>query len=142
MAVVALNISDFRTYYPRFSDSTKYPDTLITAMFDIACSLINNTENSFIPYDPTHGIKLRERILYAAVCHLLTMNEQGDEQTGVITSASQGSVSVGFSPVNGTSYAAQYWSQTRCGQLVWMLLSPYRLGGRFYTESPEYHPYG
>lgn len=142
MAVVALNISDFRTFYPRFSDSTKYPDTLITAMFDIACSLINNTENSFIPYDPTHGIKLRERILYAAVCHLLTMNEQGDEQTGVITSASQGSVSVGFSPVNGTSYAAQYWSQTRCGQLVWMLLSPYRLGGRFYTESPEYHPYG
>lgn len=142
MAVVALNISDFRTYYPRFSDSTKYPDTLITAMFDIACSLINNTENSFIPYDPTHGIKLRERVLYAAVCHLLTMNEQGDEQTGVITSASQGSVSVGFSPVNGTSYAAQYWSQTRCGQLVWMLLSPYRLGGRFYTESPEYHPYG
>lgn len=142
MAVVALNISDFRTFYPRFSDSTKYPDTLITAMFDVACSLINNTENSFIPYDPTHGIKLRERILYAAVCHLLTMNEQGDEQTGVITSASQGSVSVGFSPVNGTSYAAQYWSQTRCGQLVWMLLSPYRLGGRFYTESPEYHPYG
>lgn len=142
MAVVALNISDFRTFYPRFSDSTKYPDTLITAMFDVACSLINNTENSFIPYDPTHGIKLRERILYAAVCHLLTMNEQGDEHTGVITSASQGSVSVGFSPVNGTSYAAQYWSQTRCGQLVWMLLSPYRLGGRFYTESPEYHPYG
>ena len=142
MAVVALNISDFKTFYPRFSDSTKYPDTLITAMFDVACSLINNTENSFIPYDPTHGIKLRERILYAAVCHLLTMNEQGDEQTGVITSASQGSVSVGFSPVNGTSYAAQYWSQTRCGQLVWMLLSPYRLGGRFYTESPEYHPYG
>lgn len=142
MAVVALNISDFRTFYPRFSDSTKYPDTLITAMFDVACSLINNTENSFIPYDPTHGIKLRERILYAAVCHLLTMNEQGDEQTGVITSASQGSVSVGFSPVNGTSYAAQYWSQTRCGQLVWMLLSPYRLGGRLYTESPEYHPYG
>ena len=142
MAVVALNISDFRTFYPRFSDSTKYPDTLITAMFDVACSLINNTENSFIPYDPTHGIKLRERILYAAVCHLLTMNEQSDEQTGVITSASQGSVSVGFSPVNGNSYAAQYWSQTRCGQLVWMLLSPYRLGGRFYTESPEYHPYG
>lgn len=141
MAVVTLNISDFRTFYPRFEDATKYPDSYITAMFDVACTLINNTESSFIPYDPPK-IKLRERILYAAVCHLLTMNEQGDEQTGVITSASQGSVSVGFSPVNGNSYAAQYWSQTRCGQLVWMLLSPYRLGGRFYTESPEYHPYG
>ena len=141
MAVVTLNISDFRTFYPRFEDATKYADAYITAMFDVACTLINNTESSFIPYDPPK-IKLRERILYAAVCHLLTKNEQGDEQTGVITSASQGSVSVGFSPVNGNSYAAQYWSQTRCGQLVWMLLSPYRLGGRLYTESPEYHPYG
>ena len=141
MAVVTLNISDFRTFYPRFEDATKYPDSYITAMFDVACTLINNTESSFIPYDPPK-VKLRERILYAAVCHLLTMAGQGEEQTGVITRASQGSVSVGFSPVNGNSYAAQYWSQTRCGQLVWMLLSPYRLGGRFYTESPEYHPYG
>lgn len=141
MAVVTLNISDFRTFYPRFEDATKYPDSYITAMFDVACTLINNTESSFIPYDPPK-IKLRERILYAAVCHLLTMDGQGDEQMGVITSASQGSVSVGFSPVNGNSYAAQYWSQTRCGQLVWMLLTPYRLGGRLYTESPEYHPYG
>ena len=114
MAVVTLNISDFRTFYPRFEDATKYPDSYITAMFDVACTLINNTESSFIPYYPPK-IKLRERILYAAVCHLLTMDGQGDEQTGVITSASQGSVSVGFSPVNGNSYAAQYWSQTRWG---------------------------
>lgn len=141
MAVVTLNISDFRTFYPQFADTVKYPDTLITANFNTACSLINNTDSSIIPYDPPR-VLTRLRVLYAAVCHFLTMSDQGSEQTGVITSASQGSVSVGFSPVNGNSYPAQFWSQTRCGQLVWMLLTPYRTGGRFYTEDPEYHPYG
>ena len=141
MAVVTLNISDFRTFYPQFADTTKYPDSVITANFNIACSLINNTDSSYVPYDPPR-VLTRQRVLYAAVCHLLTLANQGDQQSGVVTSASQGSVSVSFSPVTGSSYAAQFWSQSKCGQLVWMLLTPYRLGGRIYTEDPEYHPYG
>ena len=46
MAVVTLDISEFRTLYPQFADSVTYPDTEITAQFDIACTLINNTEQS------------------------------------------------------------------------------------------------
>ena len=120
MAVVTLDISEFRTLYPQFADSVTYTDAEITAQFDIACTLINNTEQSYIPYIPPR-IVMRKRVLYAAVCHLLTLSGQGAEQTGNITSASQGSV---------------------CGQLVWMLLTPYRVGGRLYTEYPDYHPYG
>lgn len=141
MAVVTLDISEFRTLYPQFADSVTYTDAEITAQFDIACTLINNTEQSYIPYMPPR-IVMRKRMLYAAVCHLLTLSGQGAEQTGNITSASQGSVSVGFTPVKGNSYPAQWWCQTKCGQLVWMLLTPYRVGGRLYTEYPDYHPYG
>lgn len=41
MAVVTLDISEFRTLYPQFADSVTYTDAEITAQFDIALSLIH-----------------------------------------------------------------------------------------------------
>jgi hypothetical protein len=64
MAVVTLDISEFRTLYPQFADSVTYTDAEITAQFDIACTLINNTEQSYIPYIPPR-IVMRKRVLYA-----------------------------------------------------------------------------
>ena len=123
MAIVQLNISDFRTFYPIFADAVQYPDNVITYAFNLAETYIDNTESSPIPYDPSKNILLRQRVLYMATCHLLQLNSQSPQQTGAVTSASQGSVSVGYSP------------------LTWMMLSPYRLGGRFYT-SGNFHPFG
>ena len=141
MAIVQLNISDFRTFYPIFADSVEYPDNVITYAFNLAETYIDNTESSPIPYDPSKNILLRQRVLYMATCHLLQLNSQSPQQTGAVTSASQGSVSVGYSPLTGNSFASQFWSQNRCGQQGWMMLSPYRLGGRFYT-SGNFHPFG
>lgn len=141
MAIVQLNISDFRTFYPIFADAVQYPDNVITYAFNLAETYIDNTNGSPIPYDPSKNILLRQRVLYMATCHLLQLNSQSPQQTGAVTSASQGSVSVGYSPLTGNSFASQFWSQTRCGQQVWMMLSPYRLGGRFYT-SGNFHPFG
>ena len=118
MAIVQLNISDFRTFYPIFADAVQYPDNVITYAFNLAETYIDNTESSPIPYDPSKNILLRQRVLYMATCHLLQLNSQSPQQTGAVTSASQGSVSVGYSPLTGNSFASQFWSQTRCGHAV------------------------
>ena len=103
MAIVQLNISDFRTFYPIFADAVQYPDNVITYAFNLAETYIDNTESSPIPYDPSKNILLRQRVLYMATCHLLQLNSQSPQQTGAVTSASQGSVSVGYSP-QGSHY--------------------------------------
>ena len=96
MSTVTLNISDFRIFYPAFEDAAKYPDSLITLMFNQACAILGNSDDSIYPYDPSHGKLQRMFILYAATCHLLTLRGMAPGQTGRITSASQGSVSTSF----------------------------------------------
>ena len=81
MAIVQLNISDFRTFYPIFADSVQYPDNVITYAFNLAETYIDNTESSPIPYDPSKNILLRQRV-YMATCHLLQLNSQSPQQTG------------------------------------------------------------
>ena len=66
MAIVQLNISDFRTFYPIFADSVQYPDNVITYAFNLAETYIDKTESSPIPYDPSKNILLRQRVLYMA----------------------------------------------------------------------------
>lgn len=143
MSIVALNISEFRIFYPAYEDPVKYPDTLITAIFDEACCIVGNSDTSFYPYDPNRGIQIRKFLLYAATCHLLALRNMSPEQTGRIASASQGSVSTSFdNSITGNSYGAKWWSLTSCGQKFWALSAPYRQGGILYTQYPEYHPYG
>lgn len=143
MSTVTLNISDFRIFYPAFEDASKYPDSLITLMFNQACAILGNSDDSIYPYDPTHGKLQRMFILYAATCHLLTLRGMAPGQTGRITSASQGSVSTSFdTSITGNSYSSKWWSQTPCGQMVWKLTAPYRQAGMLYTNFPDYHPYG
>ena len=126
MAVYDFSVGVFRSEYPAFVDETKYPDTMITTAF---------------PYDPPHNY-FRKYLLDRATCHLLYMASLPVDQVGRVSSASQGSVSTSFDlPKSGNSAAAEFWNRTNCGMQVWLMLAPYRLGGRIYLSNHS-HPWG
>ena len=63
MAVVTFDPTEFRTLYPRWADDTKYPDSMLTAAFDMAADLLGAGDNSPFPYDPAAGVYTRKLIL-------------------------------------------------------------------------------
>ncbi|MCM1513226.1 MAG: DUF4054 domain-containing protein [Oxalobacter formigenes] len=136
--IVEFSPAEFREAYPRFADET-VTDGEISYYWEVACTLIDNTNNSRFPYDPQKGVNTRKTILYLLMCHLLTMAQWGGDQPGPVSSATEGSVSVGFQQVMMGNQA--WFSQTPCGRTLFMMLRPYALGGRIFT-APQYHPYG
>ena len=139
--VVDWDESLFVELYPQFANTTS---TQLEMLWEMACSLVDNTENSLIPFDPDNGVFIRRVILFALVCHLATMGSWSAEgQSGPIASASQGGVSASFQiptlPAGGVT--VQWYNQTPCGRTAWMLLRPYSLGGRYYGVK-TFHPFG
>ena len=146
MAVVAWNEADFLAMYPRFAmcGAQAVPSAQLAALFDIACSIVDNTDGSLIPYDPANGIYVRQVVLYALVCHLATLDAWGaNGQNGAVASASEGSVSVSFSlpSYQAGGDLATWLRQTPCGQTAWILLSRFAKGGRVYAVK-HIHPFG
>lgn len=141
MAIVVFSPEVFRTNHPYFSDEVTFPDENLVLCFGMAEDLVGNKENSIVPYDPDNGVLDRERVLDLATCHIATLLNQPEGQSGRIASASQGSVSTSFDLVKARSASGDWWLQTQCGSLYWMLMSRYRVGGRFYGVRP-YHPWG
>lgn len=136
--IVVFNITEFRAFYPKFTDEQITDEQLIN-LFQLACTFIDNTDSSRFPYDPERNVHTRKQLLYLLVCHLATMELWGAGQAGPLTSATQGSVSVGFQSVD--MWGQSWFSQTPCGRTLLMMLQPYALGGRIFT-TPHFHPYG
>lgn len=136
--IVTFDPAEFRAFYPKFTVAT-VSDEQLEHMFDLACTFIDNTDNSRFPYDPSKKVYVRKEMLYLLVCHLATMELWSPGQSGPLASATQGSVSVGFQ--NITLNNQQWLSQTPCGRTLAMLMKPYALGGRIATVC-HFHPYG
>lgn len=132
----------FLEVYPQFVG--KISQAQFDALWMMACTLVDNTAQAIIPYDPDSEMYTRQVILWAVMCHLATMSLWGiSGQSGPMTSGSEGSVSASFQlpilPGNGVTSA--WYNQTPCGRSAWMLLRRYSLGGRYYAYR-ECHPYG
>lgn len=126
MAVVTFDHAEFKEIYPQFAN---FSDERLTFYFDMACVLVDNTERSRIPYNPPE-VNTRKIILYALVCHFAELFLRGGGVVGALTSATEGSVSTGFSmPVNPNS---AWYNQTQCGAFAYQLLLQFMLGGRAY----------
>lgn len=146
-SIVAWDVVDFLTYYPRFgvcgASTFVEPETL-AAYFEVACSYVDNTADSLIPYDPESGVFIRKILLYAIICHIATLEQwSANGQSGPLASANEGSVSVSFQSAQykqGSDLAA-WLRQTSCGQNAWVLLSRYVSGGRLYRVK-HCHPFG
>lgn len=140
MAVVVLDIQEYRERFPQFADAASYPDAMMQGAFETACVLFDNSERSPAPYDPDKGVSIRKTILYALTCHLLTLaGWSKNGQSGPVSNASEGSVSVGFAVPQVTDKS--YFLLTPCGQSYWQITAPYRVGGRYYAPK-QYHPWG
>lgn len=137
--IVTFDATEFRGFYPKFTVDA-VSDAQLESYFNLACSLLNNTENSPFPYDPDNGQYIRKELLYLLVCHLATMGTWDVGQTGPVQSATQGSVSVSFANLVGSANA-NWFNQTPCGRTLWMMLKPYALGGRIFSLS-QCHPFG
>jgi len=145
MAVVVFDATEFRTLYPAFTDESAYPNATLAAYFNQGTEFIGNNDNSLVPYNPsaTPAVTVRKSALYATTCHLLTLlsGSGATSPNGAIASASEGSVSTSFQLITGQSQSAQWWNQTRCGAIAYLMIRKYILGGRLYSVK-EYHPFG
>ena len=140
MAVVVFSPEDFRQDFPQFADPVAYPDRRLQGAFNTATAMVDNTDSSPVPYDPDKGVTVRETVLYYLACHILTLSVWAQNgQSGPVTNASEGSVSVGFAAAQITEKS--YYQETPCGQTFWAMTLPYRLGGRYYPVK-HYHPWG
>ena len=126
MATVVFNPDEFKGINPQFADFT---DEQLLFSFNVACELVDNSESSTVPYSPPQ-VPTRKNLLYLLVCHLCELKIRGGH-VGSMTSASEGSVSVGFAAPASSN--GQWFNQTQCGATAWQLMAPYRLGGRLYA---------
>lgn len=129
MAVVVFDYAEWALIYPTIAAHT--PQPLAEAYFDIATTICDNSPCAIIPYDPPEKTT-RKTALYLLVAHIATLN--GPVQNGSVgrvSSATQGSVSVGLE--YNVSKGAAWFTQTQWGATYWQMVRPYMLGG-------VYHP--
>ena len=138
MAVVEFVPAGFRERYPQFAE-TGITDGQLAQAFAVACLLLDNSERSPVPYAPAAGIVTRQTLLDLLVCHLATLALWPPGQSGPVSSASEGSVSVSFALPDRPNGA--FFGQTPCGQAYWQAVQPYLRGGR-YCPVRHAHPWG
>lgn len=119
--VVIFDSGEFKIMNPQFEN---VPDALLTNYFNSACLLLDNTKNS-----PVQDVAERKQLLYLLTCHIATLKARGDTLVGNITSAAEGKVNVGVTPLVN----ANWYQQTTCGALYWQATAKYRLGVRYFV---------
>lgn len=129
---IPLDISAFRVNFDLYADDTKYTDTLLLAQYAIGkCYIADN--------DCTMPEECREYALQSMLAHLLYIRDQvnAGNNIGVITSASEGDVSVSLAqPVVDDEW--HYWfNSSPFGRELIALLSVQSVGGFYVGGSPE-----
>ncbi len=135
MTPFGLDIDSFRDLYPGLTEDV-ISDAELQNLWGFVVELLGDGKGDF-PY-PESTI---QPILYAALCHLATLETNGSNQPGRIASATEGSVSVSYEALQVNSEVGAWWNQTKCGALFWMMTKRYRVGCRFYGGR-NYHPWG
>lgn len=139
MAIVQFNPDRFRETRPRFT-ADLISDAELEQAFKTACLILDNTERSIVPYDPAHGLTERETLLDLLTEHLATLGLWNrNNQSGPVSSASQGSVSVSFQAPQITD--KNWFLQTPAGTAYRLAIQKYLVGGKHY-KTPAYHPWG
>lgn len=129
-----IDVNAFRSMFPVFASTTKYPDAVIEMFYAVATEFIP-------PYDVWCGLNgsTLDLALYCLTAHLLfEFNLQGRNQTGkVLTGATIDKVTVAMlaPPVkNGWDF---WLNQSPYGQQLLALLSVKSAGGFSVGGAPE-----
>ena len=130
--MIDLDVAAFRVNFPLYADETTYPDILLNAQYEIGkCYIADN--------NCTMTEACREYALQAMLSHLLYIRDQvnSGNNVGVITSASEGEVSVSLAtPVVDEEW--HYWfNSSPYGRELIALLGVQSVGGFYVGGSPE-----
>ena len=121
MNVVVFVSSEFLALYPQFQNV--FTSEQLGIFFNAACLLLDNTENSKVK-----DLTERKTLLYMLVCHIATLQQRGTGMVGLLTSATEGKVSVGLQAYTSNP---NWYSQTQCGSMFWLATAKYRVGMRY-----------
>ena len=116
---VTVSVEEFRTLYPTFSDTEKYPDALLADTLDLATCYIS-TRN----YGKLRD-NCRKRAIYLMAAHLQVLKDligKGKNQLTVATGASIDKVSVTLAMPPMNSQAQWWFNATSYGSQLWTLL--------------------
>ena len=122
-------IADFRTQFPEFADTTKYPDPLIQFWADFADSRLNE----LIWGDQRiYGLKL-----FTAHQIVLAIVDQEDAEAGsipgqgtaIVSSESAGGVSIGIDTSASIESEGGHWNETRYGRQYLRMARMLAMGG-------------
>ena len=118
-ASVVFSYREFVAMFPEVKTTEQQAST----MFWIAEGIVNNTPHSYVSEDCR-----RKKMLYLLTAHILILTNRGAGNVGNITSASEGSVSVGYSTATIDKLGAGWFGQTQYGLLFWQLAAKYLSG--------------
>lgn len=131
-----LDVAQFRLLFPAFADETKFPDAMIAVWWDLATEYITEYDNCLIS-GKTLQFALNLMAAHLAQTFTMIANGSGTGTPGLVTSASEGSVSISMTPPPAKS-AWQFWlSTTPYGLQLWALLSSLLVGGITLGGHPE-----
>lgn len=126
MAVVQLNIEEFKSLYPELVSRN---DAALENDFFLATGFLDNSDSS-----PVCCETERKRLLYLLTAHIASMASHG-AAVGAITGATEGKVTVSFASPGGNVF--NFLKQTQYGLLYLRLTAKYRIGGRYYAYIPR-----
>lgn len=130
MAAVVFVYADWAARYPELAATVT--EATAEAMFMDAELLYLGNDLPDQPPSIVVNEAMRLRLFYLLVAHLAVLQQrssasggQGAGMVGNINSASEGSVSVGVTPLKSDSEAAAFFNQTQYGATYWMAMRPY-----------------
>lgn len=141
MSTVVFNADEFRIVFSAFADEVRFPDAVLQNAWNVAVTMIGAGDDSVLPYCPdcTPPNLTRKTALDYLTCHILTMQYLWQvDQTGAVTSATQGSVSVSFGVPTAGDSVADWYNKTKCGATAWQILQAYANGPLYYGVTHIY----
>ena len=119
---VDFSYREFASMFPE----VKTTEQKATTCFWLAEGMLNNTSHSIVCCSCD-----RKRLLYLLTAHILFLQNRGAGNVGALSSASEGSVSVGYAGLGQLSQ--NYFGQSQYGLLFWQMAAKY-LSGFYVAE--------
>ena len=121
--------TDFRTFFPEFSDETRYPDALILAYMNVGVQFVSicRWQTSwkfgaclFAAHELAMGLLASKT---AETCSVPGIS------TGIVSSKSVGPISKSYDTGFAKYDDAGYWNLTTYGQRYWYFINLFGIGG-------------
>jgi len=128
MAAVVFDYASWAARYPALAAVTS--QATAEAMFSDATLTLLGNDGPDEPASIVQNEPRRLQLLNMLVAHLAALEQRnatggGAGMVGNINNASEGSVSIGLTPLSSTSETAAWYRQTQYGAQYWTAIQPY-----------------